>query len=66
MKKGFVVDKLRGVVLVKLLKVEKYLLFDILNQVYVVPKLIKPRLQVASITVAVHFQVKLDVVAGGT
>lgn len=62
-KKGFVVDEFRIVVLVELGEVEQDIIFDIMNQNGVIPEFFKPVFEVAPIPVAVHFEVELDVVA---
>ena len=61
MKKGLVVDELRAVVLIELFQVLEDFVFDIFNKVCIIPKVVKPCLQVSPVPVAVHHEVKLDV-----
>jgi hypothetical protein len=58
------VDEFWSVIDIELLQVEEHFVFDVLNQVHVVPQFIEPRPEVPPVAVAVHFQVELDVVIG--
>src|SRR4030042_3782416 len=60
-KKRFVVNEFRAVVLIELFQVLEDFVFNIFNKTCIIPKVIEPCLQVSPVPVAVNHQIKLDV-----
>jgi hypothetical protein len=59
---GLVIDELRRVVVVELPEILQDLLFDILDQIGMVPKLVEPLLEFLAVTIAINDEVQLDIV----
>jgi hypothetical protein len=62
MVKRLEVEELWGVIGVKLPEVKEYLVFDIFDQICIVPEFIEPHFEITPIPITVHFQVEFNIV----